>query len=305
MLTLRYLLACPEPDVFELFVSGFFLVGQQTRAKKTESDIAMAARIRDTETRLTEADAKVRETEAALYELETAHATLAQKSEAHATEAIVSGNYAEKYARLKRMIIRVKSENSTLTAKVESQSVVIQEFEQENRVLTERLNSLSRLSEEREEYAKAMKLRVHEGGHTDFALREAEQKLEQTGQKLVGSSQRIARLEAELHDQTDIRAGLEVEIDRLREEMEKELETANKLRRDLEMVETQNELFRRVQKDINHIKRKYAGKKRMLTARLLEVEKEKRRWETIAKFTKRVCETKADTVKEVYSVDYH
>jgi hypothetical protein len=304
MLALHYLLTCKEPSVFELFVPSFFLIGQETRSKQIDSGTVMATKLRETETRLNEATAKLHEQELELDALKNAHANLTEKYEAQTAGATIRCRYTETISKLKSIIMEIKSENFNLKTKVQSQEAVIQEFKQDNSVLTERLSSLSKLSEEREEHAKVMKTRIQEGGQTDFALRAAEEKLEQTGKQLVGSAQQIARLETELHRQIENTKAFETEVERLKEEANRESETANKLRQDLEAVEAQNEIFRRVQKDINHIKRKYAGKKKMLAERAVEAEKEKRKWETIARFQSKVRETKFETAQEVYSVNY-
>jgi chromosome segregation ATPase len=212
MLTLRYLLTCPEPDILELFVSDFFLLSQQTRMKKIESTTARATKSRETEMQLNEATTRIHEQDAELGALKASYAALSQKYEEETAYAATQINSARKLAKLKSRTTEMKTENATLSEMIQSQKVVIHELKQENRVLSERLDSRNKMTEEREEYTKVMRARIEEGGHTDFAFRAAEERLEETGNQLVDSSQKIARLEAELRGQIEGKRVLEAEV---------------------------------------------------------------------------------------------
>jgi hypothetical protein len=65
----------------------------------------------------------------------------------------------------------------------------------------------------------------------------------------------------------EIRKRLEAEVEKLRNELSQEAETANQLRLDIEQR-------REAQRNVNHVKLKYAAKKQKVLAAIAELDKE-------------------------------
>jgi dsDNA-specific endonuclease/ATPase MutS2 len=135
-------------------------------------------------------------------------------------------------------------------------------------------------------------------------LGETEDKLGEADNKINLNAQQIARLEKELHEQLEIRKRLEAEVEKLRNELSHEAETANQLRLDVEQLEKQNEQCRESQRNVNHVKRKYAAKKQEMLAIIAELDKERRKWETIGKFSRKFRDSKLETTEQVFQVAY-
>jgi chromosome segregation ATPase len=98
--------------------------------------------------------------------------------------------------------------------------------------------------------------------------------------------------------------GVEVERENLRKELEFERNRTANLEADLERLIKENERFKSAQKEINHEKRKYAAKRKDLSVKMMELEREKNKWELIAKFTARVRKHKFEAAQETYEVIY-
>jgi hypothetical protein len=52
------------------------------------------------------------------------------------------------------------------------------------------------------------------------------------------------------------------------------------------------------------VKRKYAAKKQQILATIAELDKERRKWETIAKFGRKLRDSKFKTTEQVFQVAY-
>jgi chromosome segregation ATPase len=161
---------------------------------------------------------------------------------------------------------------------------VLEGLRHENRVLDERLSAAAQFIDEKQTQLALLNTRLHECGTTNFTVREAEEKLTAAADTISRCAQQVAALEGRLLGERRDRRRLEAEIERLKEQLSRQNRAADGMRTDIAVLERQNAAFRDAQKDINHIKRKYAAKKKQLMERIVGLENEKRKWEVIGKF---------------------
>ena len=136
----------------------------------------------------------------------------------------------------------------------------------------------------------------------DFHHEETVEKLATAQKVIYEDSQKIVKLESDLRTQIAVNEQLKKDLENVTNELNNERNHSNKLQTDFEQIEKQNNQYRTTQKDINHVKKKYAAKRHQLQQQLLDIEKDRAKWESIAKFYHKLCQSKGDAVKEVYHV---
>jgi chromosome segregation ATPase len=295
---------CKEPEMFQMFVTSFLVISEQTDQAKQKTELQLSSQLTEQELKISELTKTNEEQESELQRLRHSHERLIEKYEEERTVGSDNERLRQKVVKLKKELLEVQAQNSRLSVKAKYRRTELQEFREENRVLAERLLAATKLDEERQENSNLLKARIQETGTKGFTLRETEDKLGEAEHRINLNAQQIVRLEKELHEQMESRKRLETEVEKLRNELSQEAETANQLRLDIEQLEKQNEQCREGQRNINHVKRKYAAKKQKMLATIAELDKERRKWETIAKFGRKLRDSKFETTEQVFQVAY-
>jgi hypothetical protein len=284
---LQFFMGLKEKEFVEVFVSAFTLVGQKARDKGLEikRDQLFSHRLIDK----LEFAAQNRETE-------TETPVPVHHTRGHEEEEREKQSTAE---------IELEARNAALAAQNKAQKDFVRQLEEQNRVLEERLSQMEKSQREYAEYMdKHVKQRLEDMTQQSFALREAEERLETAKRETMVQNDQVAKLERDLKSADMTKGRLEKDLERAASQVKSEQERSSGLEHDIERLEKENEKFRRIQKDINHVKRKYALKKKAVQDQMAELDKEKRKWESIAKFTATVRKHKFEAAQDVYDIVY-
>ena len=212
---------------------------------------------------------------------------------------------------LKAEINFLKEKNEELKFKYHKQKKITQNLKEENIQILKKLESSLEddsnsqkvsFNKNIDQKSEIITKRISNFSDRNFTDEENADKIASMQKTIFEDSQKIARLESDLRIQKGMNEKLSKEMEQLQNELNTEKDHANQLQNDMEQVEKQNLQYRTVQKDINHVKRKYAAKKSLMIQKIADLEKEKGKWESLAKFYGKLCQSKGDVVKEVYHV---
>ena len=95
-----------------------------------------------------------------------------------------------------------------------------------------------------------------------------------------------------------------VAAERIKSSLELEQERTNNLSQDITNLEIQNKHLLQDKQEFIKFRELYKEKKATMKKKLLLVEQEKNKWETIAKFSHKVKECKREAAQEVYNPLY-
>lgn len=171
--------------------------------------------------------------------------------------------------KLRKLLEQVQNENIDLENKVEFYTKQSAQYKKMNEKLQQDLN-------EKEDQIVSNHRRVNE---VQQRIKTLESKLDQDNDTLTEKNGDLQEISRELQNQQQANAELSEKINKL---------------------EAENIHIRQQIQSGEIIKQKYKSKKSQLKQRLAALEKEKKRWESIAKFVNRVDEVKSISVFDVY-----
>lgn len=305
---LNYFCSCKEPEFFNLFVSAYVLLVTKSRENKKRCEEEREKLLlalnnikidkQKSETQIDELNQIISQQNQEITESKKFVLSSEQKPKSPIIKSTpVNEN-------IQNEINFLKEKNEELKYKYQKKKKMCQKLKEENFQLLKKLKSTLDQEPEinRRETSEIITNTVTNFSNRNFTKEENEDKIASMQKTIFEDSQKIAQLESDLRLQKGTNEKLLKEFEQMRDELGKERDHSNQLQADLEQVEKQNLQYRSVQKDINHVKRKYAAKKTSLIQKLSELEKEKGKWESLAKFYCKLCKSKGDAVKEVYHV---
>ena len=316
--TVQYFLNAREPEFAELFTSAFLLLGRRKNEEKASSAEQMNSERQNAKAIIDELKSLNKQHESELSDLREAHSQLVSayneerrrseiQSEKHITSSANSNAWEMRASELREENAKLLTKLSEKSTKLKSRRSLIDQLSEENRALKERIIALESAKQNRDDQLQFMERQIKtQYGITeqDFTVRQMEDKLSKAEQTIVSNLKQIRDLESCLHNQQGLNKRLEQELDTVREELLREQEQSQKLSGDITVLQQQNEKYRETQKDIEHTKRKYATKRRNLQAALKEMEEEKRKWESIARFGALICTGKTESTQQVFDPTY-
>ncbi|OHT12182.1 hypothetical protein TRFO_18194 [Tritrichomonas foetus] len=313
---LMYFCGCKEPEFFDLFISSYVLLVQRSKEEKK----TYIKERNDLLEQLTRIKIEKVNSDSQIEELNQLNSQMINELNISRTKSsminIGDNNNntinSNKLEHLKAQIRSLKEENEILKMKTRKQRKDIHQLKSENIGFISKLQSQSQLPSNIDINRKSKsdivtnnqdsKMTVSVLTNRNFRDEELEEKLASAHKVIYDNSQKMMQLESDLRVQVAANEQLKKELNQLKTELNKEKDHSNQLQMDIEQIEKQNVQYRTLQKDINHIKRKYATKRQQLQEKMAEVEREKGKWESIARFYNKLCQSKGDTMKEVYHV---
>lgn len=319
--TLNFFCSCKEPEFFNLFVSAYVLLVSKSRENKKRIDEErekLIVALNDIKIEKQRSDGQIDDLNQIIsqqnQELILSKKTVSKNSALLNENAIPKSPIINDSTLndLKNEINFLKEKNEEIKYKYHKQKKLTQQLREEN------IQLLKKLESSLEDDSTSQKVTINKNNIDDkseiitkritnfsdrnFTDEENAEKLASMQKTIFEDSQRISRLESDLRIQKETNKKLSKEAERLQKELTDEKNHSNQLQNDIEQVEKQNLQYRSTQKDINHVKRKYAAKKALIVQKLADLEKEKGKWESLAKFYGKLCQSKGDVVKEVYHV---
>lgn len=311
---LNYFCSCKEPEFFNLFVSAYVLLVSKSRENKKkceeERDKLLVA-LKDIKIEKQRSDGQIEDLNQIISQ-QNQELTKSRKNNTDSNannQTQINPIQNDSTKDVKAEINLLKEKNEELNFKYHKQKKLSQKLREENIQLLKKLEySLENDSvpqnvdiNQNDKQEVITKI-VTNYSSRNFTDEENKDKIASMQKTIFEDSQKISRLESDLRIQKGTNEKLMKEMEQLQNELNKERDHSNQLQSDIEQVEKQNLQYRSVQKDINHVKRKYEAKKTSLVQKLAELEKEKGKWESLAKFYGKLCQSKGDAVKEVYHV---
>jgi chromosome segregation ATPase len=292
-----YLVGLEGEEFFDVLVSGFVTAGGQNSDQRIDYERTMASD-RETIRALREVEKK---NEEELTALRGAYASLTgefqeekEKSESREEDRSPDLNQAN----LEAKIIKLKAE-------CQASQTLVKQLREDNQMLMEKLTLCTQANKEQTEVIdRHVRQKLEDLATQNYALREAEDRLESAERKRAATAEEIVKLDNELRSAKFVKEKTDLDLEKIRRELEYERKKIANLEGDVERLSKENEKFRRIQKEINHVKRKYAAKKRNLEDQVIEATKEKDKWQALAKFKAKIRKHKFEAAQEVYSVIY-
>lgn len=311
--TLKYFCTCKEQEFFGMFISAYVLMVTQTKERRRKGEEERQHLLYSLKTMKIEKEKNCNQIDSlnqiisqnsqvmSSIKEENSNPNLMNHSvnQLHSTDKVRElhaqiknlrqqvNMYSNKYEKKKKLAKKLKGENDVLLKQIQAN---------QNEIKPSLHSMIETCKNETTERS------IHQISRRNFTNEESSDKIATLQKVIYDDSQKIAKLESEYRIQKEQNEMLEKELSKSKGELSKELDHSNQLQSDLSKVESQNNQYRTTQKEINHIKRKYAAKKVQLVERLNELEKEKGKWESLAKFYQKLCQSKGEAVKEIYHV---
>ena len=302
--TLQYFITTNEPEFSDLFTSAFLMLGKRRQTEQSLTEDQHRVERMQTRRVIENLETLKRQHESELERMkeENSHLLTTYHDQTHRSEMRAEPRRLSTDSSVGRIksqtshvshVTNLKEENTELQTQLAEQSAIItsqqneiDKLREQNRLLLDKLEDLKCEIESRDQEKELFQKQLQDARSEEqkFALRDAESKL-QNAQRIV------LKIRKELEDtQHECMSGIEenkrmqAEIGTMRTLLKQQQEQSQKLVADLDILEGQNDQLRANQQNLNDIRLKYTAKREKLESQITEERKQKRQWETVARF---------------------
>ena len=189
------------------------------------------------------------------------------------------------------------------SAVITSQQNELENLREQNRRLLDKLEDLKCEIESRDQEKQVFEKQLQDAKAEEqtFALRDAESKLQLAQRTVLKLRKVLEDTRNECMTGVEQNKRMQTEIGTMRALLEQQQAESQKLVADLDLLEGQNNQLRANQQNLNDIRRKYAAKREKLESQIREERKEKRQWESVARFDRIIRNGQLHTTQEAFN----
>ena len=294
--TMQYFTAKSEPEFSELFASAFLLLSKRRRDQRLTYDDQRRIERFQTQKTIEHLETINRQRESELDQMRTKNSQLVtayneelQRSKLQSEPAPTTDSGTPERVRvslLKEETTKLQAKIAEQSAKITSQESVIDEINEENRILRQQIEDMKSEMEAREHKYQLIEERIQTeiDDKYKFALRNAESNAEEAQRVLLRLTEELEDAHRQCMSFVDEEKRTKAELAAIRESLLAQQEESEKMKRDLDLFEHENDQLRTSQRSLDSLKRKYAQKRAEMQENVLQAHKEGRQWESVARF---------------------
>ena len=315
--TLQYFITTNEPEFSDLFTSAFLMLGKRRQQEQTMTEDQHRVERMQTRRVIENLETLKRQHASELERMkEETHLATTYHDQTHRSEVKAEPRRASTDSSAGRIkpqashVANLKEENTELQTKLAEQSAVItsqqnelENLREQNRRLLDKLEDLKCEIESRDQEKQVFEKQLQDAKAEEqtFALRDAESKLQLAQRTVLKLRKALEDTRNECMTGVEQNKRMQTEIGTMRALLEQQQAESQKLVADLDLLEGQNNQLRANQQNLNDIRRKYAAKREKLESQIREERKEKRQWESVARFDRIIRNGQLHTTQEAFN----